>query len=249
MFVKIINFSRKEPRVRRDLSRLLKYLLLPKEDSSEKPSKPRLLGPPELFHLATTKKPWGSSAEEAADDLSYQMLQYAREACQGKKFPHTWYVHIVLSFHPRDSSKLESPQDRLKHRNPYLSRTKNAMRISIDMLKTLGISFTQPIALVAHADRRHIHVHAVVILPLKGVIEWDAGDDAIQPWHQGLGPEKNLTSHLTSDPRHYLLNYSRLALYEWSLINTKVFELTPPSKRALNRNKQVKQLWEDLQAL
>lgn len=225
MFLKVINFRRKEPREKVDLTRLLKYLFhikpLPRSGATTdvKSEKSRLLGPPLLFHLVMTESARGEHIDDLAFDLSTQMHSYALEACVGRPLPNTWYTHIVMSFHTRDGVKLDAPQDRLKHRNPYLSRSMNAMRICIDLLKTFGCSMTQPALLVAHSDRRHIHVHAVVLLPVKGGSDWD------------------------------ILKHSRSFLYEWALINTKTFELTRPSKKVLDRNSDMKRLWEDLEAL
>lgn len=225
MFVKIINFRRIEPRKKTDLTRLLLYLFKVKDDPQKatllnnQAVASRLLGPPLLLHLVMTHQAWGDHVEDLAHDLSSQMHRYALAACVNCDLPHTWYTHIVLSFHRLDGVKLEAPQDRLKHRNSYKSRSMNAMRICIDMLKALGCSLTQPMVLVAHADRRHIHVHAVVILPVKDGTQWD------------------------------VLNFSRNFLYEIALINKKTFELTQPSKRMLARNVKIKKLWEDLVAL
>ncbi|MBV5347017.1 hypothetical protein JZU46_02205 [bacterium] len=248
MFVKVINFSRKYAQTRRDLNRLLKYLLQPKIYPEEIDTKPRLLGPPLGLHLAMTLQPWGTTAEAAADDLSRQMVLYAKEASDGKPFPHTWYLHVVLSFHPRDAHHIDEPKDELQHKNPYKSRTNNVLRISIDILKTMGVSLTQPIFLVPHADRRHLHVHAVIVLPLKNFIE-DWKDFATQPWHFGLNSKKALDKKSSLKSDNYLLQFSREDLYEISIISTKAFELTPPSKRSLNRNKDIKRLWTDLDAL
>jgi len=248
MFVKVINFARKSAQSRRDLNRLLKYLLLPKLYAHEVNNRPRLLGPPLGLHLAMSLPPWGDTAESAADDLSQQMLRYAKEACDGKPFPDTWYVHVVLSFHPRDAHNIDSPRDELAYKNAFRSRTNSVMRISLDILKTLGISLTQPIFLVPHADRQHLHVHAVIVLPLKNFVEdWRKG--ATESWHLGLSSTKLRPGKSALADDHYLLQFSRKDLYEISIISTKTFELTPPSKRTLSRNKDIRQLWQDLENL
>jgi hypothetical protein len=195
-----------------------------------------------------SKAPWGPTAESAADDFSHQMLRYAKAASDGKPFPETWYVHFVLSFHPRDAHNIDNPRDELTSKNSFKSRTNNVMRISLDILKALGISLTQPIFLVPHADRQHLHVHAVIVLPLKDFVE-DWRKNASESWHFGLSSAKSSHGKSAQANDNYLLQFSRKDLYEISIISTKTFELTPPSKRTLSRNKDIKQLWQDLENL
>jgi hypothetical protein len=173
MLIKIINFSRKSPRLPRDLRRLITYLLTPKLSLTTHRTPPRLLGPPVLKHLLLNSEPWGVGVEESADDITAQFLRYCRFACEGREFPSVWYVHIILSFAPAATQALRHPTD--SHTSPPKkhSMAQSAIRIAEDALDALGWSKHQPAILCVHGDRSHIHVHAVIATPFVVPIEWD----------------------------------------------------------------------------
>jgi hypothetical protein len=117
--------------------------------------------------------PWGPGIDETADDLTNQMVRYCQSARVGKHMPDPWYVHIMLSFSPKATPALMAPPD--KHAVPAKARsmTGNAIRLAFDALDFLGWGGTQPGVFVVHGDRRHIHVHAVIVLPVKDGDVWD----------------------------------------------------------------------------
>lgn len=180
MFLKVLNFARESPRTRYDLQKRLEYMFLPKVQkvsaeetvsSARSAEKERLAGSPKIFNLTLTTRPWGDTASDAAEDLSHQMLTYAKNACLGKHFPKVWFAHILISFHRYDGPKLTNPSGKLAANPAYRSKAKNAISVCIDLLKALGITFTQPVVLACHSDSTHLHVHALVILPVKTDLE------------------------------------------------------------------------------
>ena len=177
MLIKIINFSRKSPRLPRDLRRLIRYLLTPKFSWTSHRTPPRLLGAPVLRHLLLNSDPWGVGVDESADDITNQFLRYCRFACEGRSIPDVWYVHIILSFAPAATPTLRYPTD--PHISPpkRLSIAQSAVRIAEDALDALGWSKHQPAFLCVHGDRSHIHVHAVVAIPFVVPVEWDIQRD------------------------------------------------------------------------
>lgn len=164
MLIKIVNFSRTTPRTPNDLRRLIRYLFSPKLSKSPGKTLARLLGPPDLHHLLLNAMPWGQSVNDAAADLTEQMIQYTRAACAGREIPEVWYLHILISFAPTSASDLRSPPD--SHRTPSrgASQSQNALRLTYDALNALGWPMRQPSIFVVHGDRRHIHVHGVLAL-------------------------------------------------------------------------------------
>jgi hypothetical protein len=124
----------------------------------------RLLGPPDLHHLLLTALPWESGVDLAAEDLTEQFVNYTREACAGREFPDVWYLHMVFAFAPQSSKDLRDPPD--THQTPQrgASQTRNAYRLVYDALNAFGWPLKAPALFVAHGDRKHIHVHAVLAL-------------------------------------------------------------------------------------
>jgi hypothetical protein len=171
MLIKIIKFDRLAPRTRNDLRRLLRYLFEPK--MLDKSGDDRLLGPPELHHLTTSWRPWGSEAKQAATDLAIQFEVYCKEACIGKQMPFDWYAHLLFSFAPQSSDDLRSPAD--PHMSPMrkLSQSKNAIRIAKDVMDNMGWYDTQPTLFVCHGDKAHIHVHVVVSTLVYDDFPWE----------------------------------------------------------------------------
>lgn len=172
MLIKIINFRRKEPRLPRDLRRLIRYLLSPKLSAGANGA--RLLGPPELHHLLLSVRPWGTEISAAAEDITEQFVRYCREATVGQTMPEVWYVHMIFSFAPVASSDLKTPPDPHWHLPRWASQSANAIRIARDALDFLGWIDMQPAIFVVHGDRRHIHVHAVIAIPVFGDKPWNA---------------------------------------------------------------------------
>lgn len=173
MLIKIIQRRRKDPRRPADLRRLLRYLFTPKLSRDPLPSPPRLLGPPFLHRLVTSALPWGPGVEKAAADLTEQMVNYSRNARIGLGRPETWFLHMIFSFSPKASPALRDPPD--GHVVPARNRSQsaNALRVVFDALDFLGWHPMQPGVFVCHGDRRHIHVHAVIVLPFEGGGLWD----------------------------------------------------------------------------
>lgn len=164
MLIKVINFRRKNPRTANDLRRLIRYLLSPKMSRNQGKTPARLLGPPDLHHLLLNSLPWGPGINDAAADLTEQMIRYTRAARAGHDIPDVWYVHILVSFAPSSARDLRNPPD--PHRSPSrgASQTRNALRLTYDALDALGWPMRQPAIFVVHGDRRHIHVHGVLAL-------------------------------------------------------------------------------------
>lgn len=171
MLIKIINFRRVQPRLPRDLRRLIRYLLTPKLSANL--SGDRLLGPPQLHHLLLSVLPKGTGISKAADDITAQFVRYCRTATIGKEMPAVWYVHIICSFAPVASPDLKTPPDTHRYPPQWKSQSKNALRISQDALDNLGWSDLQPGFFVVHGDRRHIHVHAVIAIPIFNSKPWN----------------------------------------------------------------------------
>lgn len=175
MLIKISNRRRLQPRGPADLRRLLRYLFKPKMtwDSPDEHRPARHLGPPLLHRLITSDMPWGASADKAADDLTEQMVRYCQAARAGKPEIDPWYVHIIVSFSPKTTPDLAAPPDPHKVPRKANSIARNALRLTFDALDFLGWGQTQPGVFVVHGDRQHVHVHAVIVLPVKGGDFWD----------------------------------------------------------------------------
>lgn len=171
MLIKIINYRRKTPRRPGDLRRLIRYLFLPKLSTNS--SADRLLGPPELHNLLVSARPSGTEIGEAADDLTEQFVRYCRLATAGQDKPNVWYVHFIFSFAAATTPKLAFPPDTHVFPERCQSIAKNAIRIAKDALDPLGWGATQPSLFVAHGDRAHVHVHAVIAIPVFGGKNWD----------------------------------------------------------------------------
>lgn len=172
MLIKLIHRRAMEPKRPKDLRRLLNYLFTPKLSRTPLPTPPRLLGPPIVENLIQQHLPWGASVDLAAADLTQQMVTFTRNALQGQPFPHLWYAHIVMSFAPGASDLLTQPIDD----RPGKMRTQagNAMRIGYDVLDAFGWTPTlRPGVHVVHGDRRHIHIHSVIVLPSPTGVIWD----------------------------------------------------------------------------
>lgn len=159
MLIKVINEPRQNPRNRRDLRRLIRYLFEPQglEDSLDD----RLLGPPELHHLVTHFCPWGTEILQSADDLTLQIEEYCKFSTIGRTLPDDWFAHIAFSFAPWSSGNLASPPDDFKSPMRFASQGKNAVRVAKDAMDFLGWSAKSPALFVCHGDRAHIHVHAI----------------------------------------------------------------------------------------
>lgn len=170
MLLKIINHSRKQARRPSDLRRLLRYLLTP-QASLEGPTS-RLLGPPFLSKLALSHMPWGAEVNAAAEQLTRQMIRYCRAARVGQPMPDVWYVHAIVSFSPAASPVLKTPVDPHQHVPRWASTAQNSYRIARDVLDFTGWTLNRPTVMVAHADRRHIHVHVVAVIPVWNDEDW-----------------------------------------------------------------------------
>ncbi|MGJ7554650.1 relaxase/mobilization nuclease domain-containing protein [Variovorax sp. RB3P1] len=205
MLIKISNYRRKKPRRPSDLRRLIRYLFEPKPSVNIRDH--RLLGPPELHHLLLTARPWGSEIGESADDLTHQFIQYCREASSPGPVPEVWYVHLIFSFSPASTPTLRSPTD--CHRSPAsgVSHSANAIRVATDALDFLGWSGTQPSLFVVHGDRKHVHVHAVIAIPVYGGTTWD------------------------------VLRFSRRQLHEIAKLAAEAFDLPTRTRNASSRGK------------
>ena len=171
MLLKIINHRRAQPRRRADLRRLFRYLFSPQDSLSG--SNVRLLGPPQLYKLALTAMPWGTEVADAATQLTLQMDRYCRAAKAGAKIPPVWYVHIVVSFAPAASRVLKNPPEQPRHVPRWASSAQNAYRVSRDALDFFGWTPNRPTVMVAHGDKRHIHVHVVAVIPTIHDDDWN----------------------------------------------------------------------------
>jgi len=189
MLIKIIRFKRKTPRSTTHLRRLLKYLLSPKRIES---TGGRLMGPPQFDHLAVTKTPWGDVLEQFVTEIVEQFDFYVREAgvcqrtcakaslscegvgrCIGRDKPTDWYVHIIFSFAPQDKDALRSPPDPHSIPAKWASSSSNLIRVARDALDFLGWDKVQPAVFVAHSDKDHPHVHAVISTAVFPDAYWD----------------------------------------------------------------------------
>jgi len=204
MLIKVIRFKRKTPRRTTQLRRLLKYLLTPKLIES---TGGRLMGPPQFDHLVVTKTPWGDVLEHFVTDIVEQFDFYAREAgvcqkscakaslgckglgsCIGRDKPNDWYVHIIFSFSPEDKSALRSPPDPHNIPAKRASSTSNLIRIAKDALDFLGWDQVQPAVFVAHSDKEHPHVHAVIATALFPDGYWDVFQVPTKPDARNFKP-------------------------------------------------------------
>jgi hypothetical protein len=152
--------------------------------------------------------PWGDGVRQAANDLADQMFRHCREACAGKPMPHRSYVHIVISFAPAAKRVLAAPID--PHHVPpkAWSMAGNALRVAFDALDYLGWEGEQPAVFVVHGDRRHVHVHAVIALPIKQGRTWD------------------------------ILRFSRKQIDEWAKITSDAFNLPLSSGKTARKHQQ-----------
>lgn len=233
MFVKVVNFKRQTPRKKKDLARLIRYLLSPKSDPrfvklddfdiSEIAFSPnqRLLGPPLAKNLLLSIPPWGKTLALCAQDISQQIFDYALQTSvnHGKALPDNWYAHFILSFHPRDRTRIRRRAD-IPLNKDLRSCTQTLFHISLDFLDAMGLDTSQKVFLVAHADRKHWHVHAVIALP-----------DSLQ------------------DPKFGMLKIDRHLIFEYAVICTTAFNLSRPRKRVVQKHHELKQLFEDLDRL
>ncbi|MDT7837482.1 relaxase/mobilization nuclease domain-containing protein [Aquabacterium sp. OR-4] len=182
MLLKIINHRRKQPRRRADLRRLFRYLFSPQHSMSGKDV--RLLGPPQLYKLALTAMPWGDEVADAAAQLTLQMDRYCRAAKAGAQIPPVWYVHIVISFAPAAARMLREPQDPHRHVPQWASSAQNAYRLARDALDFFGWTPNRPTVMVAHGDKRHIHVHVVAVIPVLNDDDWNVLKNSRKQLHE-----------------------------------------------------------------
>ena len=101
------------------------------------------------------------------------MVDYCRDARAGLYMPESWYVHMIFSFSPKASPALRNPLDGRLVPSRNRSQSANAFRVVFDVLDFLGWDHLQPGVFVCHGDRRHIHVHAVIVRPVEGGGLWN----------------------------------------------------------------------------
>lgn len=172
MILKVIQKRRSEPRKRRDLRRLLRYLFNP--PASDADGQSRLVAPPKLHKLVLVSRPWGPGIRKAAEELTRQLDDRCRAACVGKPIPDHWFVHLVVAFAPAAKQALQSPPDKTsKYR--WGSLHKNACGIAGDLLNSVGWTADRPSIFVVHGDKSHIHVHVVALVPTRGGSDWTIG--------------------------------------------------------------------------
>lgn len=133
----------------------------------------RLLAPPELHQLFLVSSPWGAEIADAADELTFQMDSYCRQACFGRPIPPHWFVHIIAAFAPCAIKALRDPPRRTRT-GRWGSLATNACTITRDALDVFGWTPDRPSVLVVHGDRKHLHVHVVASVPLIGApLDWN----------------------------------------------------------------------------
>ncbi|MGJ7579819.1 hypothetical protein ACSFA3_06520 [Variovorax sp. RHLX14] len=91
-----------------------------------------------------------------------------------------------------------------------MSHSTNAIRVAKDALDFLGWSDSQPSLFVVHGDRKHVHVHAVIAIPVYGGGTWD------------------------------VLRFSRQQLHEIAKFATEAFDLPTRTRDASIRDKEKK---------
>jgi hypothetical protein len=212
MILKIVNRRTKRPRRRIDLRRRIQYLFRPQ--TSLAGPHVRLLGPPDLHRLVLTHHPWGKEVDLAADELARQMDAYCRAACRGRSIPDVWFVHAIVAFPPAASTTLRSPTDPHGYPARGASQAHNAYRIARDLLSKVGWEPFRPSLFVAHADKKHIHVHVLALIPAIGRSDWD------------------------------VMQFSRVRLNEYAKIAAVAFQVPQAGRTARERLRSWQQLLE-----
>jgi hypothetical protein len=170
MLIKIMPYMSKEPHRKRDVARHVRYLLTGKvcrTDSSE--SSLRLAGPPHAQRIIQRVLP-SDDYRRAASDVAHQMVAEVLAGYVGEARPHQLYAHVVLSLVPRFRSRTALAP--IEVADAVGMQTEGtffgALRISLDTLARLDADTRYPLYLVVHADRRHLHAHALVGLYAQG---------------------------------------------------------------------------------
>lgn len=234
MFVKVIHFKRKKPRGKKDLRRLIDYLLSPKidpnkgkfikvenNDNSEidYSEHQRLLGPPKGRNILSLFPRPATEIEDYAHDICNQMFDYVKDKAveHSVGMPEDWYTHYILSFHPNDRSRFKKHGE-VAETDTLKTPIKKLFFIADWYLTQLGLSEDHRVLYVAHGDRKHWHVHAIIALP-NSLIEAKKG----------------------------LLHLSRQRLRQVAMACTDKFQLTKPSPKLIKKHEDLQKIHLDAQ--
>lgn len=151
-----------------DISRHVRYLLAGRSGDGSRILM-RLAGPPYARRLIQRVMPFGESYKDAAKDIGRQLFTHVRNGCLDHAMPRQIYSHVVLSYAPRYRSRVALGPLFQEDHAAVEATYSGALRIALDTLTMLGVEACFPIYVVVHADRRHMHAHALLGLYAVGV--------------------------------------------------------------------------------
>lgn len=173
MLIKIMPFQAQQDQRACEIAQHVRYLLAGHAPAAGSGILQRLAGPPYCRQLIQQVLPYGSSYKQAARDIGRQFAAHVLRGCVGQARPPQLYAHVIMSLPPRYRSR--NALGPLTHhpKGPgqasYSATYTGALRIALDVLCRLGVSPALALYLVVHADRRHLHAHALVGLYAPGI--------------------------------------------------------------------------------
>jgi hypothetical protein len=173
MLIKVMPHAAKARHRPCDVARHARYLLAGKGLSADGPDfAVRLAGPPYAQKVIQRVIPT-DDYRLAAKDVAQQMVSEVLAGYIGEARPHRLYAHIVFSFAPRYRARNALAPTAVLCESSLEDRFEGtfhgALRIALDALARLSADTRYPVYLVIHADKRHLHAHALVGLRAKGV--------------------------------------------------------------------------------
>ncbi|WP_146179692.1 hypothetical protein [Limnohabitans parvus] len=159
MLIKINCYTAKQRQRVCEISRLIRYLLVGRGPGQ---SLVRLAGPPFCRNLIQRHNPFGGEMEESATDIAKQLTSSVLSARIGDSRPHDLCTHVIMSIPPRYRSRNALKSLDFNEKNSDEGTYVGALRIALDILDMLAIDHRLALYCVVHADRRHMHIHAIV---------------------------------------------------------------------------------------
>ena len=174
MLIKLMPFQAQQAQRACEIAQHVRYLLAGHAPTAGAGILQRLAGPPYCRKLIQQVLPYGSSYKQAALDIGRQFATHALSGCVGQPRPPQLYVHVIMSLPPRYRSRGALGPVTHNPKGPggqaSFSATYNgALGIALDVLARLKVDPALALYLVVHADRRHLHAHALVGLYAPGV--------------------------------------------------------------------------------
>ena len=163
MMIKIMPYRSAENHRICDIARHIRYLLNGRNPDATGILN-RLAGPPHCVGLIQRIFPYDESYRAAASDVATQIFDITQRASFGRCMPRQIYSHIVISFAPRYRARNPLPSLSSPGMVNISGTYSGSCQIAMDTLIQLGIEERNPLYLVVHCDKRHLHAHVLVCL-------------------------------------------------------------------------------------